>query len=140
MVQAGRLNYYPVNPPLHAGQAVCRQMNRRAVASRMVGMAEFVYGDCGQPGLVPGTGTQADLSALRVSMIREQFDRAIYQAVANGHGYGRRSSSMLGRDVERAIDAVANEYPNASEDSINAAYAAYRAHVREERSYVGDDE
>ncbi|KAA0092767.1 hypothetical protein CIW49_28665 [Mycolicibacterium sp. P1-18] len=96
-------------------------------------MAEFMYGDCGQPALVAGTGTEADLTAKRVQMIREQFDRAIYQAVANGREYGRRSGSMLGRDLEEAIDAVAGEHPNPCEESIKSAYAAYRHHVRNER-------
>jgi hypothetical protein len=67
-------------------------------------------------------------------MMREQFDKAIYQAVANGQGYGRRSRSLLARDVELAIDAVADEHPSACDDSIGTAYAAYRRQVRNEKS------
>lgn len=91
-------------------------------------MAEFVYGDCGQPGLK--SGTEADLLAEQLRILREQFDRDIYQAVANGNGGGLRSSSMLSRTVTNAIAAVATQYPNASQDSIKAAYAAYRDQVR----------
>ena len=93
----------------------------------------FYHSDCGH--LVGCSDPNYDLTPMRLHRLRGQFDSAIYRAVAKGEGCGHRSSSMLGWTLEDAICLVADEYPNPSEDSLNAAYAAYREQVRFYRSF-----
>lgn len=95
-------------------------------------MAQFWTGDCGQP-IGVRSGTQADLVRERLRLIREQFDACMYSALAHG-SFGLKSSYLIDWDVLAPIEKVASEYPNASDASIEAAYAAYRSCVRREKS------
>lgn len=95
-------------------------------------MAEFWRTDCGQP-IGVRSGTQADLVRERLRLIREQFDACMYSALTYG-GFGLKSSYLIDWDILKPIERVAEQYPNASDASIEAAYAAYRRRVRSEKS------
>jgi hypothetical protein len=94
---------------------------------------DLIRGDCGNIcGIEDGTAAQ--LEKAQLDQIKWHFERDMIAALTRGEGGGRRSGTMLGFEVTRAIGVVAAGYPDASEDSIKAAYREYRAYVRWFRS------
>lgn len=112
---------------MYASKCPAQDRYNRSVGS-------FWRGDCGQP-IGVRSGTQADLVRERLRLIREQFDACMYSALTHG-GFGLKSSYLVDWEILKPIEKVATEYPNASEASIEDAYAAYRRRVRWEKSQL----
>jgi hypothetical protein len=76
---------------------------------------KFFYTDCGHP--VGTDGAEADLEAERSRLMTLHFERDMATALETGE-FIYRSSSLLTFDTQDALAAIADEYPNATAESI----------------------